>query len=137
MSLESAARFAAALDAEDDVAVSACLASGCEYEAPEGVLIGPEAIVDSYRKNAVAARGRFAKIEYASEVATVGRAEVVITFIDRLMLGGVWHEHRCRQHIRLNRAGLIEHIRHEELPGERERLRQFESTHGGTNTRSS
>jgi hypothetical protein len=127
MMLESAQQFAAALDAEDYEAVRASLAFGCVYDAPHGVLIGPEAIVASYRQNAVAARGRFAKIEYTSEVATAGPAEAVITFIDRVMLRGVWHEHRCRQHVRLGAGGLIEHIRHEELPGERERLQQFEA----------
>jgi hypothetical protein len=132
MSLDSARRFAAALDAEDYEAVRASLAPGCVYAAPEGVLVGPEAIVASYRKNAVAARGRFAKIEYASEVASAGPAEAVITFIDRVMLGGGWHEHRCRQHLRLDAGGLVEHITHEELPGERERLQQFEAGgHGG------
>jgi len=127
MILESARRFAAALDGEDYEAVRASLAFGCVYDAPQGVLIGPEAIVASYRENAVAARSRFAKIEYTSEVATAGPVEAVITFIDRVMLGGVWHEHRCWQHIRLGAGGLIEHVRHEELPGERERLQQFEA----------
>lgn len=132
MRLESARRFASALDTEDYEAVLPTLASGCVYEAPQGVIVGPEAIVASYRENAVAARGRFAKIEYASEVAIGGPAEAVITFIDRVMLGGAWHEHRCRQHIRLGAGGLIEHITHEELPGERERLQQFETGgHGG------
>jgi hypothetical protein len=129
MILESARRFAAALDAEDYEAVRASLGSGCVYDAPQGVLIGPEAIVASYRENADGARSRFAKIEYTSEVATAGPApaEAVITFIDRVMLGGAWHEHRCRQHVRFGAGGLIEHIRHEELPGERERLQQFEA----------
>jgi hypothetical protein len=131
MILESARRFAAALDGEDDEAVRARLAAGCVYEAPQGVLVGPEAIVASYRENTVAARGRFAKIEYTSEVAIAGPAEAVITFIDRVMRGGAWHTYRCRQHVRLDAAGLIEHIRHEELPGERERLQQFEAAHSG------
>jgi hypothetical protein len=127
MILELARRFAAALDGEDYETARASLAAGCVYEAPEGELIGPEAIVASYSQNGVAARGRFAKIEYTSEVAATGPAEAVITFTDRVMLGGQWHAYRCRQHIRLDATGLIEHIRHEELPGERERVRQFEA----------
>ncbi len=127
MVLESARRFAAALDGEDYETVRVSLASGCVYEAPLGVLVGPEAIVASYSQNAVAARGRFAKIEYTSEVATAGPTEAVITFTDRVMLGEVWHAYRCRQHLRLDAEGRIEHIRHEELPGERERLQQFEA----------
>ena len=49
--------------------------------------------------------------------------EAVITYTDRVHRGGVWHEYRCRQHVRVNGAELIEEIRHEELPGERQRLR--------------
>jgi SnoaL-like domain len=131
MILESARRLAAALDAEDDAAVRACLTDECVYESPEGVLVGPEAIVASYRKNAELARTRFAKIEYRSEVAATGPAEAVITFVDRLSRAGAWHEFRCRQHVRLAANGLIEHIQHEEIADERERLREFEFEGGG------
>src|SRR5262249_52556750 len=33
----------------------------------------------------------------------------------------------CRQHVRVGSDGLVETIQHEEIPGERERLHQFEA----------
>lgn len=131
MVLESARRFAVALDAEDYTAVRASLSPRCVYDSPQGVLCGPDAIVAAYRQNAVTARSRFTEIEYSSAVAESGAAGAVITFTDRVMLGGKWHEYRCRQRIRLGTDGLIEEISHEELPGERERLQQFEAASGG------
>jgi hypothetical protein len=131
MILPSAQRFAAALDAEDYDGVHATLAAHCVYHAPEGLRIGPDAIVASYRQNGASARDRFEKIEYQSRVETVGTAEALITFIDRVLLAGAWHEFRCRQRIHIGAAGLIDEIRHEELPGERERLQQFEAGAAG------
>ena len=71
MSRESARRFAAALDAENYETVRASLAAGCVYEAPEEMLVGPEAIVASYRENAVAARGR-AQVRHVRAAARLG-----------------------------------------------------------------
>jgi limonene-1,2-epoxide hydrolase len=123
--LESVRCFAEALDAEDYDRARAALADDCIYHAPEGVRTGPDAIIGSYRTNAASARQRFERIEYASAVEVTGPSAAVITFIDRLKLGGAWHQFSCRQRIRVG-AGAIEEIWHEEIPGERERLQQFE-----------
>ncbi|HEV8071264.1 MAG TPA: nuclear transport factor 2 family protein [Planctomycetaceae bacterium] len=133
ISLESVQRFAAALDAEDYEGVRATLAAHCRYHAPEGLRIGPEEIVDSYRQNGASGRDRFEKIEYQSRVEAIGSADALITFIDRVMLRGAWHDFRCRQQIRIGAGGLVEQIWHEEIPGERERLQQFEAGAGGRN----
>ncbi len=126
--LEAAERFAIALDAEDFERVRTLLAPNCAYHAPEGLLIGPDAIVASYRQNAEAARGRFDQIEYTSSVELNSPAAAQIAFTDRVRLGGAWHEYRCRQRICVGAQGLIEEIRHDEIAGERERLEQFEAT---------
>jgi hypothetical protein len=128
--LETARRFATALDAEDYESVPACLAADCVYHSPGGVLIGPDAIVKSYRDNGAAARMRFERVEFESLVETVGLAEAVITFVDRVRLSGRWHLFRCQQYVRVDVGGLVNEIRHEELPGERERLREFEAEAG-------
>jgi hypothetical protein len=125
--LQTAQRFAAALDTEDYEGAAACLSLDCTYHAPDGKLIGPSAIVGSYRENAEAGRKRFDKVEYKSLVESIGATEAVVTFTDKLQLGGSWHEFRCRQHLRISSAGLIEEIGHEELPGERQRLQHFEA----------
>jgi hypothetical protein len=131
MILQSAQRFAAALDAEDYEGVRATLAADCVYHAPEGLQIGPDEIVKSYRQNGASARDRFEKIEYESRVEAIGPTDALITFIDRVTLRGAWHEFRCRQRIRIGAGGLVEQIWHEEIPGERERLRQFEAGAAG------
>jgi hypothetical protein len=127
---ETARHFATALDVEDYETARACLAADCVYHAPGGVLIGPGSIVASYPDRAEAARGRFEALEYDNLVEAEGPAGAVITFTDRVRLGGAWHAFRCRQHVCVGRGGLFEEIRHEELPGERERLRAFEARAG-------
>jgi hypothetical protein len=124
--LLTARRLAEALDAEDYSAARALLAAGCIYHTGTTTLTGPDAIIASYRANGEAARRRFDGIEYASRVEPLGPAGAVITYADRVRRGGEQHEHHCRQHVRVSEAGLVEEIRHEELPGERERLQEFE-----------
>jgi hypothetical protein len=125
--LGTAQRLAAALDAEDYRAARAALAPDCVYHAPEGLLVGSDRIVSSYREHATAARGRFEKIEYHSVVETIGPAEALITFVDGVTLGGAAHQFRCQQRIRIDADGLVAEIRHEEIRGERAKLQQFEA----------
>jgi acetyl esterase/lipase len=124
--LQTAERLAAALDAEDYEAVRACLSASCVYHGPDGVLTGRDAIVASYREVGEAGRGRFEEIKYESQARLEGPDSVVITFTDHLRLGRAWHRFSCRQYVRVGSDGLVEAIQHEEIPGERERLHQFE-----------
>ena len=124
--LATARRLAEALDAEEYSAAPATLAEGCVYHTATAALVGPEAVIGSCRANAEAARGRFDEIHYASRADPSGAWGAVITYTDRVRCGDAWHESRCRQHVRIGAAGLVEEIRHEELPGERERLQEFE-----------
>lgn len=117
-------RFAAALDAETYDNAIRLLADECIYNSPDGTLIGPEAIIASYRGNGERARCRFDEIKYTSSVEQVGD-EFVVTYTDGLRLGDRRHEFRCRQRLRVNATGLIVRISHEEMAGERERLREF------------
>jgi len=121
-----ARRLAEALDAEDYPAARATLAEGCVYHTGTTTLAGKDAIMASYRANAEAARGRFDAINYVSQVEPSGASRAVITYTDRVQLAGEWHEYRCRQHVRLGETGQVEEIWHEELPGERARLQEFE-----------
>ena len=118
-------RFAAALDAEAYDEAVEFLAHDCAYESPDGTLIGPAAIMASYRDNGERARSRFDEIVYSSSVAQNGD-EYVVTYTDGLRCGDRWHEFRCRQRLRVNPGGKVVAIRHEEIPGERERLSRFE-----------
>jgi hypothetical protein len=122
-----ARQFAAALDAEDYVAARALVAEDCIYRLGDGVISGPDAIIDSYRANGAAARRRFDEVQYVSSVEQTGASTAVINFIDRLRLGDQWHQFHCRQHLRIGPGGLIEEIRHEGLPNQREQLIAFET----------
>ena len=119
--------FAAALDAEDYSSAHALLAPDCVYQIRNETLTGADVIIDSYRENGATAKRRFDALEYMSEVQATGESTAVILFIDRVRLQDQWHEYRCRQHLTVGIAGQIVEIRHEELPGERERLQAFES----------
>jgi hypothetical protein len=128
--VRAARRLAEALDAEDYAAARAVLAPACLYHTGTAVLTGPDVIIAAYRDSGEAARRRFDTVEYACAVEPSGAAGAVITYTDQVRRGGRWHEYRCRQHVRVGEAGLVEEIRHEELPGERQRLEEFERRTG-------
>jgi hypothetical protein len=119
-------RFAAALDAEDYSAAHKLLAEGCVYHTRTAIIDGPDAIIDSYRINAESAKRRFDSVEYVSDVEVSSPLSAVISFTDRLRIGVESHEFHCRQEVRIGGDGLIDEIWHEELPEERQRLKDFE-----------
>jgi hypothetical protein len=130
--LDVARRLANALDAEDYGAAEACLAADCIYHGPSDVLTGAAAIVASYRDSAAVGRQRFDEVQYESFVESLGAGEVLVHYTDRVRLGELTHEFRCQQRIWIEANGLVKKIRHEELPGERERLAAFTSAGGGS-----
>ena len=125
--LAIARRFAAALDAEDYWAARELIAEGCVYYPGNDSIIGRDAIIETYRSAGESAKRRFDAIHYVSDVELSGPSSAVISFTDHLCIGSESHEFRCRQHVRIRLDSLIEEIRHEELPDERQRLDVFEA----------
>jgi hypothetical protein len=121
---EVAARFAAALDADDFAAARPLLAEGCRYEVRGEVLVGPDAILDSYRAASDGARREFSAVAYTSRVSRAEGNSATIEFADRIERAGRSHTFRSLQHLTVT-DGLITAIRHEDLAGERERLAAF------------
>lgn len=119
-----AARFAAALDANDFEAATALLAPDCRYESPDGPLVGSTRIVESYRSHD-ARRALFDHVAYESEIVAVSDASATIRFIDLLEKSGQRHVYSCHQEIAVNEAGLICRIAHREIPGERDAALAF------------
>lgn len=125
MKVEIAERFAKALDAEQyDVAFS-LLDADCRYTCRGQVHEGAEAIIDSYRVNGDEGNKVFDRNEYESEVRRRSDSVVVIRFRDHL-----WHRDKqltfeCEQEVEVNAEGLISQIRHVDLPGQVEALREF------------
>ncbi len=122
--LAIATRFASALDRCDFDEAAQYLAPGCRYEINGRELVGPDAIIASYRESAEWASGAFEQVVYESEVEQEGDSFTVL-YIDRLIHHGETHEHRSHQRLWLNDAGLVIRIVHEDLPGEREKLDAF------------
>jgi hypothetical protein len=69
--------FAQSLDRNDFETVATILAPGCRYDlsgaslTSEGTLVGPEAILASYRSHDARARRLFDSVEYSSDVEAV------------------------------------------------------------------
>jgi hypothetical protein len=121
---EIATRFAAALDADDFDAVRPLLAPDCRYEVRGAVLVGPDAILASYRAASEGGRREFDRLSYSSLVIHAENDSATIEFADHIERAGAAHTFRSRQHLTIT-ADLITAIRHEDLPGERERLAAF------------
>jgi hypothetical protein len=129
--LETARRFAAALDCGDYAAARAELADHCVYLISDATtVIGADAIIASFQAKDEAARRRWHEIDYGSHVERTGPASALVHFTDRVRHGRAWHAYRCRQYLQIGDSGLIESILFEELPGERAALHKFAKDHG-------
>ncbi len=116
--------FATALDRCDYDEATRHVGAGCRYQISGQELVGPEAIIASYRESAEWGRRVLDQVVYESEVQQAGD-HVAVLYIDRLTHHGETHVYRCRQRLWLDSAGRIVRIVHEELPGEREKLDAF------------
>ena len=120
-----AAEWAERLDREEFSSLLEMMRPDCEYRSPGGVLVGPVAIADSYRKNAEWAHRTFEHIEWSSELADEEDGRIRITFEDRTLHQGIRHAYRCRQILTFDSAGLISHIEHVAIASEEAALADF------------
>jgi hypothetical protein len=123
-SLDTARRFARALDAQDYDTVATCLSSTCEYAIRDKIARGRSAIIASYREAASWAASTLESARYENDVRSESGA-VVITFFDHLAHRGNTLTHRCEQRLEFDDAGQICRIVHVDLAGEREALEAF------------
>ena len=123
--VEIATIFAKALDAEDFETAWGLLAPDCQYASPDGVAVGPDAIVASYRAHAEWARRNLDEIEYESVIEPGSDGTVRVVYVDRIRKGERRHEYRCRQALTVAPLRGIVRIAHEEIDGERDRLRDY------------
>ena len=120
-----ASRFAVALDTEDYETVAELLSIDCEYVARSGVLIGPVAIVASYREAGAWAKASISSVTYESSVRVVDEKFAVVTFVDHFEDSGLRHSYRCEQSLSIRADGKICRIVHLEIPGQREAADSF------------
>ena len=116
--------FAAALDHCDFTEATRYLSPDCHYQTGHEELIGPTAIVASYRESVEWGSRTLDQVVYESEVEETGDGLSVL-YTDRVIHHGQTHEYHSRQHLWLNEAGQVVRIVHEEIPGEREQLDEF------------
>lgn len=119
-----AEHFARALDGEDYETATRMIARECEYVSPKGTLVGPLAIVASYRDAGDWVKATLDAVDYESSVRIEGN-EVVITFVDHLAHAGRRHTYSCEQALTISPDGSIRRIEHRELPGQREEVDRF------------
>jgi len=117
--------FAEALDRDDFVAAGGYLAAACTYESPSGVIEGAGEIIASYRRNSEWAHRTFDEITFDSQVDAIDERTFRITYFDETLHRGKPHEYRCCQIVTVGDDGKIVHIKHEEIPGEREKLEAY------------
>ena len=123
-------RFCAALDGGDWPALIALLDPACEYRFRDGVMSGVDEIVASYRKIDDWVRATFDSVRYESAVELQPGAAAMISFRDLIDHGDHHLDHRCRQKIEINSEGRICSITHIDLPGEPEKVVQFNKACG-------
>lgn len=119
-----AERFAKALDHEDYEEAARLLARDCEYVTERETLIGPDAIVASYREAGDWVKASLDAVAYESSVRPEGPS-AIITFVDHLTHAGVSHTHSCEQVLSFAKDGAIRRIVHCDLPGQREAVDDF------------
>lgn len=123
--------FADALDRNDFDRGATMLAPWCQYDrttasfTSEGTLVGPNAILESYRRHDARARRLFDRVDYSSVVETVDGMTAVIQFTDVLEKVGTRHTYSCRQRITVNESAVIESIIQEDIPAETVAVRAF------------
>lgn len=124
--LQTAIRFAQALDESDDGTIIADMLSvDCVYTVRDKIHLGPDAIIATYVENDKNAQSKFDRVEYQSDVEPLSDTRFAINYLDRLTHSGQTHDHRCQQILSFNKAGLICQIKHVDLPSETESLKSF------------
>ncbi len=119
------AAWAAALDADDFATARALLAPDARYDIDDQTLRGADAILASYDDATRAAHRAFDEVRYRSEIAHTAPGAATIRFFDELRVGDAWHTHACEQDVTVDADGRVARIAHRDLPGERDRLREF------------
>jgi hypothetical protein len=125
VALDTAERFARALDHEDYLTALDCLSADCVYEFRGETIHGAAAVIESYRANGAWAAQHFDEIWYESSVRSLDDATAVVTFVDHIVHATRALTHRCEQWIDLDGGGRIVRITHVDAPGECESLQRF------------
>jgi hypothetical protein len=128
--LAAARAFADCLDRNEFESVAAMLAPDCHYVqesslTSEGTLVGPDAILASYRWHDERSRRVFDRVEYSSDVEVLSDDLVVIRFTDIIEKDGETHSYSCFQRITFDEHWQIARIVQEDIPAEITAVKAF------------
>lgn len=128
---EVAERLATALDQDDYQTVASVLAEEVRYSIGEEVLVGREAVVESYRTASEMAHRLFDQVEYGHTVFTTDDPNTFrISYTDTLTIGEESLTHMAEQHLTVATEEGVTRIVNVDLPGEREAVDAFLERHG-------
>lgn len=123
--------LATALDEDDYDTARSVLDPEVVYEIGGNTLIGPDAVVDSYRKSSELAHQLFDEVAYDHEIlGTDEGAAFRVRYRDLLTAGGETHAHFAEQEVTLGRHWVVVKIVDRPMPAEREKLEEFMARHG-------
>jgi len=123
---EIAQIFGNSLDKDDYSTTRKLLENNCKYFIGNEVIIGPENITNSYKKNMIEGRKKLDKLEWEeSKIEELSPNEFYIHFTDFLTHKKKKYIHRCKQKITIGLSNKIVQIVHIDDPKEQERLNRF------------
>lgn len=129
-------QLAESLDQDDFEAAGSVMAERVEYSVGNEVLVGPNAVVDSYRTASGMAHRLFDRVEYGHTVwATDDPNTFRISYSDTLTVSGETLTHMAEQRVTVDPDKGVIRIVNVELPGEREKVDGFLQRHGLTRER--
>lgn len=127
--------LAQALDDDDYETVRALLAPDVVYEIGDETIVGPQAVVASYRAASEMAHRLFDRVEYGHQViGTVERTKFRVRYTDVLTAGDETHVHHAEQEVTVDLELGVARIVETPVPGERQKLDEFMERHSISRT---
>lgn len=108
-----AIQFGQSLDNDDFNLTKNLLSQECKYFVGEEILIGPDAICNSYEQNMIEGRNKLDVLEWGkSRIESINDSEYYVHFTDYLTHKGKSYTHKCKQLLSINDKGLVDAIKH-------------------------
>ena len=124
--IEVATLFGRSLDQDNFKLTAAVIHPECRYDMGSEVLVGAQAICDSYEQNMIEGRNKLDELVWGEcKIVSRSNQSFEVHFTDYLKHAGQSHVHRCMQLLEIDQDGLITSIIHHDLPGEVKALKEF------------
>ena len=129
--IEYVETLAQALDSDDYATAESVMSADVEYVIGDKTLIGPQAIVASYKTASEMAHLIFDAVAYDHDIVSSDDPTFFsIDYSDILTIDDETLTHMAVQHVRAKPRRGVVHITNVDVPGERERVDAFLERHG-------